>query len=231
MAEAAVNSTPANPTNNTSVVQATATTANTNTNNTTATSTTVAGANNAESDKIKFSMGLEALQITDGTLSTSSIGSFTSGINYGTGYSTGNAALGQLTGNWVSDPNLKQVGMIMTVFQSFPVSVQGQSNPYTMVVDKTSTSDGAGTNHGELCIGVLGCPDGYNLDLLKKVASNTNGGGFKVGVSCWNKRGVEYMQHFYGDIMTVGQFNVLRRKCLLNVEVVVPTGGNMRNFF
>lgn len=229
MAETAVNSTPANPTNNTSVVQATATTATANTNNTTATSTTAAGTNDAESNKIKFSMGLDNLQITDGTTSISSMGSF--GSSSGGGYGTGNATLGQLTGNWVSDPNLKQVGMIMTVFQSFPVSVQGQSNPYTMVVDKTSTSDGAGTNHGELCIGVLGCPDGYNLDLLKKVASNTNGGGFKVGVSCWNERGVEYMRHFYGDIMTVGQFNVLRRKCLLNVEVVVPTGGNMRNFF
>lgn len=190
--------------------------------------------NTSSSDikNIPFSMGLENLQITDG-ISNNTNGNYTTSTPMGrsgnemiANSNIGSATLGQLSGNWVSDVNLKQVGMIMTVFQSFPVTIQGESNPYTMVVDATSTSDGAGTNHGELAIGVLGCPDGYNIDLLKKVASNTKGGGFKVGVSCWNKRAIEYMQHFYGDIMTERQFNTLRRKCLMNVEVVVPTSGN-----
>lgn len=167
---------------------------------------------------IPFSLGLDNLSVSNpGQGGTSPIGE---------------AAVGELSGYWVTDPSLKQVGMVMTVFQSFPVKVNGEDKPYTMVVDQTSTIDGAGTNKGELCIGVLGCPDGYDVSLLDKVASNTKGGGFKVGASFWNERGAEYLQHYYPEVgFTVDHVNKMRRACILNAEVVIPTNGTAGKSF
>lgn len=177
-----------------------------------------AAENNAVSSLIPFSLGLDNLNVSNPGQSGS--------------LAIGEAAVGELSGYWVTDPSLKQVGMVMTVFQSFPVKVQGESKPYTMVVDQTSTVDGAGTNKGELCIGVLGCPDGYDSALLAKVANNTKGGGFKVGASFWNERGAEYLQHYYPEVgFTVSHVNKMRRACILNAEVVIPTSGTTGKAF
>lgn len=179
---------------------------------------------------IDFALGLDRLQISNPGLS---------GLSFGGGFSGGyeknvtDVQLnGQMSGYWVSDPALKQVGMVMTVFQSFPVKIEGMDRPYTMVVDQTSTVDNAGTNKGDLCIGTLGCPDGYNVALLNKVASNTKGGGFKVGASFWNARGLEYLNHFYPEVgFTIEHVNKMRRACLLNAEVVIPTSGTSGKAF
>ena len=167
----------------------------------------------AAPDLIPFSLGLDSLSI------------FNPGA--GSGNSVADVSLsGEMSGYWVTDPSLKQVGMVMTVFQSFPVKVAGEAKPYTMVTDHTSTIDGAGTNKGELCIGTLGCPDGYDIALLDKVANNTKGGGFKVGASFWNARGEEYLKHYYPEVgFTVDHVNKMRRACILNAEVVIPTSG------
>lgn len=174
--------------------------------------------NDNPSDLIEFSMGLNNL------------------ISVGPGFGSSNVGdinlSGELSGYWISDPSLKQVAMVMTVFQSFPVKVAGEDKPYTMVVDQTSTIDGAGTNKGELCIGTLGCPDGYNLSLLDKVASNTKGGGFKVGASFWNERGLEYLNHYYPEVgFTLSHVNKMRRACILNAEVAIPTSGTSAKAF
>lgn len=176
----------------------------------------------ADAGKIPFSLGLDNLALNNGMMGGGSGGANVTDV----------ALSGTVSGYWITDPNLKQVAMVMTVFQSFPVMINGIDKPYSMVVDQTSTVDGAGTNKGELCIGVLGCPDGYRDDYLTKVASNTKGGGFKVGASFWNERGLEYMTHYYPEAgITLNQLNTLRRKCLLNAEVVIPTGATTGKAF
>ncbi|MBR4890647.1 MAG: hypothetical protein IKU15_05100 [Clostridia bacterium] len=171
---------------------------------------------------IPFSLGLENLAINNGTQGNASGPVNVVDVNLS----------GEVSGYWVTDPALKQVAMVMTVFQSFPVQVQGEDKPLTMVVDQTSTKDGAGTNKGALCIGMLGCPDGFDPAMLDNVAKNTKGGGFKVGASIWMKRGVEYFQHYFPEIgMTEKMFCALRRKCILNAEVVIPTSGTSGKAF
>ena len=159
---------------------------------------------------IPFSLGLDNLQVS----SPGGGGNTVADVNLS----------GELTGYWVSDPSLKQFGAEMTVFQSFPVKVAGDK--YTSIIDHTSTVDGAGTNLGELCIGTLGYPDGFDPKVLTKVAGNTKGGGFKVGASIYNKLGVEYLNHYYPEIgFTINHFNKMRQACILNAEVVIPTSG------
>ena len=170
------------------------------------------------SDLIEFSMGLSGLNAVGAVPGSSNVGDIT--------------LSGELSGYWISDPALKQVAMVMTTFQSFPVKVAGEDKPYTMVVDQTSTIDGAGTNKGDLCIGTLGCPDGYDINLLDKVASNTKGGGFKVGASFWNERGLEYLNHYYPEVgFTLSHVNKMRRSCILNAEVAIPTSGTSGKAF
>lgn len=173
-------------------------------------------ANDINGEKIKFSIGLENLAFNNG--SYGGYGGYGNNI-------TDVTLSGEIDGMWISDPSLKQVAMVTTVFQSFPIYINGINDPYSMCVDYTSTGDGQGTNLGYLTIGQLGCPDKYEINDLNSVASNTKGGGFKVGASAWSKKVIDYFNHYYPDAgITMKQFVTLRRKCLLNAEVVKPTG-------
>lgn len=129
----------------------------------------------------------------------------------------------EIDGNFITDTNLKQAVMPMTVFQSFPVQLP--DGTYTMVSDQTSTSDGAGTNMGGLSHvlngGKCGCPDGFNETILKSMEGKVP--NFKVGASVSAKFGQQYLEYFYPDVKWGrGDFSKLKVRGYICAEVVCP---------
>lgn len=168
--------------------------------------------NSDDSDKIKFSIGLDSI---------ASASSTAGGAAGGVGGVTGSATLSgeQLAGGWISDATQKQIAMHVTVFHSFPVV--DSAGKYRLAVDSIDAT-------GALAAGVIGQPGRWDKGLLTTVSNNVSGGNFKVGASFAIKNhGVEYFSHYYPNInWTYNMLVKLRNNFLLNAEVLVPTGGN-----
>lgn len=185
---------------------------------------------------VPFSIGLETLpaellqnnQMAQGGMAPGAMGGasmdpfFAAG---GSAFSGGIIGMGnvQLDGNFITDRNLKQASMPMTVFQSFPVQLP--DGTYTMVSDQTSTSDGAGTNLGGLSHvlngGICGCPDGFNESVLQGMQDKVP--NFKVGASCSAKFGQQYLEYFYPEVQWGAKdFSKMKVRGYICAEVVCP---------
>lgn len=178
--------------------------------------------------KIPFSIGLNTSSTSLKSSISSAIASVGNEVNSivnGNTYNGTEVILGavEIDGNFIKDVSLKQAHMPMTVFQSFPV--QMPDGTFTMVSDKTSTMDNAGTNCGGLACtlngGICGCPDNFNEEILNSMIPTVQ--NFKVGASCSSKFGQQYLQYFYPEIKwNPRAFQLLKSRLLLCAEIVFP---------
>ena len=186
-------------------------------------------------DRFPFSIGLDTSRLQRPSVSVSnpvsslSVGSLISQSS-GATYNGSKVGLSEPTlkdGVFVDDPQLKQVYIPLTVFQSFPVEMEDGS--YTYITDATSTSDQAGTNVGHLSQslngGVCGFPDQFAPSILQ--AQTVSVAAFKVGASVGYMHGDSYFKRFYPEVNwkygVGGDFLKLKRNNCLVAEVVMPT--------
>lgn len=176
------------------------------------TEATGAAGDNNQNKKIKFSIGLDNI----------------ASANAAGGSSTMSTAIGGGLGGhierdgYVSDASLKQIGVKLTTFNNVPL--MGPDKKYHLAYDEGLVGGAA----GDLCAGRHSHPQSWEESKMEAVKTALNGGSnFKVGGSwSFNLWGEEYFKHFYPDLgLTKSEIFAIRNKYLLNIELIIPTGG------
>lgn len=183
-------------------------------------------------DNIPFSIGLESLPLDTFQTNNSANGNMYNS-SFGTSISAGGASYtgGIIDINaptvednvYITDASLKQVYIEMTVFQSFPV--QMEDGKYTYIPDKTSRTDGAGTNKGGLSYncnsGICGFCDNFDESILDAQIGNVT--NFKIGASIGHDYGTKYLKKFYPEVAwSSSDFGNLKKDGFFIAEMVIP---------
>jgi hypothetical protein len=127
-------------------------------------------------------------------------------------------------GVYLTDKDLKQVYIEMTVFQSFPV--QMEDGTYTYVPDGVSANTNDGTKIGELSLnfaqGRCGFCDKFDATILKDQI-NKGVQNFKVGASIGHDNGMAYLRKFYPGVKWKSDdFAKLKKAGFFLAEMLIP---------